>query len=189
MSTDSRKSAAADAFVPCVRGRVHAQTERSSTPGWNGIAVARHARITGILHDLWARICLRGLRRSVVKALALAPRGFVPHDVLVLNGLSARLKLEWRTRDVHPWDRELSPERSSERFREQALEDTDAAIARCFELLPEVEEIEFRVLAPHAPDTVVLRGTVARGDAAAVRAIASPRMRLELMGVCCRLGG
>jgi hypothetical protein len=125
----------------------------------------------------------------VVKALALAPRGFVPQDVLVLKSLSARLKVEWRTRDVHPWDRELSSERLSERFREQALEDTDAAIARCFELLPEVEEIEFHVLAPRAPDTVVLRGTVARGDAAAVRAIASPRMRLELMGVSCRLGG
>jgi hypothetical protein len=125
----------------------------------------------------------------VVKALALTPRGFVPHDVLILRSLSTRLKLEWRTRDIHPWDRELSSERLTERFREQAVEDTDAAIARCFELLPEVEEIEFRVLAPRAPDTVVLGGTVARRDAVAVRAIVSPRMRLELMGISCRLGG
>jgi hypothetical protein len=119
----------------------------------------------------------------VTKALALAPRGFVRHDVLVLNEVSARLKLEWRTRDIHPWDRGLSLERRTTRFRDQALRDTDAAIARCFLLLPEVDEIEVRVLGPCPSEAVILAGTVVRSDVAAVRGIASPRMRLELMGV------
>ena len=118
-----------------------------------------------------------------MKALALTPRGFVRRDVLVLEEVSARLKLEWRTRDLHPWDRGLSLERRTARFRDQALCDTDTAIVRCFGLLPEVEEIDVRVLAPGSSDTVILAGTVARGDVAAVRGIASPRMRLELMGV------
>lgn len=151
--------------------------------------VARDARIAGILHNVAARFRLRRLRRAVTKALLLTPRGFVRRDGLILRSLSARLKLEWRTRDIHPWDRHLPSERRTELFREQALEDTDAAIARCFYLLPEVEEIEVRVLAPHAPDAVVLGGIVARRDAAAAHAIASPRMRLELMGVRFQLDG
>ena len=125
----------------------------------------------------------------MAKALALRPRGFVPRDVLLLNSLSVRLTLEWRTRDIHPWDRHLSLDRRTELFREQVVNDTDAAIAGCFDLFPEVEEIEFRVVAPNAPDSVVLAGTVSRRDAVAVRTIASPRMRLELMGIRCHVGG
>ena len=165
------------------RADVHSGAEKPSTSGRSGIAVALVPRIVAILQRFAARFRLRGLRRAVTKALLLAPRGFVPRDSLILKSISARLKLEWRSRDIHPWDRHLSPERRNELFQERTLVDTDAAIARCFHLLPEVEEIEVRVLAPHAPDTVVLGGTVARQDAAAVRAIASPRMRLELMGI------
>jgi hypothetical protein len=160
---------------------VHSWEDTTSIPGRNGIAVARHDGITGIRHHLSTRF--RRLRRTVRKALALAPRGFVRRDVLVLTSVSARLRLVWRTRDIHPWDRHLPTERRIELFREQAVKDTEAAIARCFHLLPEVEEIEIRVLAPSTPDTVVLAGTVARRDAVAVRAIASPRMRLALMGI------
>ena len=62
-----------------------------------------------------------------MKALALAPRGFVFRDVLHLNRLSARVRVEWRTRDVHPWDQNVPPGRRSELFRDQAMRDTDAA--------------------------------------------------------------
>jgi len=145
--------------------------------------VARDGRIVRPFQRLSDRFRFPRVRRAVMKALALAPRGFVPRDVLVLRDVSARLKLEWRTRDIHPWDRGLSLERRTTRFRDQALRDTEDAIARCFHLLPEVDEIEVRVLAPHSSDAVILAGTVARGDVAAVRGIASPRMRLELMGI------
>jgi hypothetical protein len=128
------------------------------------------------------RLRLARLRRTIVRALALAPRGFVPRDVLVLKSFSVRVRLDWRTRDVHPWDRVLAPERERELFREQALRDTEAAIVRCFSLLPELQEIDVCVLEPRA-DTAIFRGTVARRDAEAVRDIASPRMRLELMGI------
>ena len=147
----------------------------------------RTPRIVGLSSWLALRFRLPRVRRAVTKALSLAPRGFVARDVLVLSAISARLRLEWRTRDLHPWDRHLSAARRTELLRQQALADTDAAIVCCFRLLPEVEEIEIRVLAPGPSAAVILEGTVVRGDVAAVRAIASPRMRLELMGVRCHL--
>ena len=126
-------------------------------------------------------------RRGVTIALTPRPRGFVPNDGLRLRKLSARLHLEWRTRDLHPWDERLPAARRAERFREQTLHDTDSAIARCFEMLPEVETIDIRVLAPRAPDRLLLAGTVTRADIAALRRVASPGMRLRMLGVRCRL--
>jgi hypothetical protein len=140
----------------------------------------------GSLRELVTRLTRGRLRRTVERALALTPRGFVPHDILRLRRLSAQLKIEWRARDLHPWDRELSADRQAALFREQALVDTDAAIARSFNLLPEVTAIEVRVLEPYAPERVILTGTVGRHDAQASRSLSSPRMRLTMMGVRCR---
>ena len=140
----------------------------------------------GSLQELVMRLARGRLRRTVKRALALTPRGFVPHDVLRLSRLSAQLKMEWRARDVHPWHRDLPAERQAALFREQTLVDTDAAIARSFQLLPDVAAIEIRVLEPHAPDRVILVGTVGRHDALASRSLSSPRMRLNMMGVRCQ---
>jgi hypothetical protein len=123
------------------------------------------------------------LRRMVTRALALTPRGFVPDDVLILNELSARLRLEWRTRDLHPWDRDLPESRRAERFRDQTLSDTDAAIERLFRILPEMDVIAIRVREPRAPNRLILAGTVTREDLVATRALSSPGMRLKMMGV------
>jgi hypothetical protein len=123
------------------------------------------------------------LRRAITRALALTPRGFVPRDVLALARLSARLQLEWRARDLHPWDRGLAPERRAQIFREQMLRDTDAAIRRCFRLLPEIDAIDVRVLGPHPPHGLLCAGTVLRRDAFEARSLSSPWMRLNAMGV------
>jgi hypothetical protein len=111
----------------------------------------------------------------------------IPRDVLCLSKLSAQLRVEWRTRDVHPWDRALPPERRATLFREQTLQDTDAAILRVFALLPDVDAIEVRVLEPHAPNRLILAGTVIREDVLAASALSSPGMRLRMMGVRCRM--
>ena len=42
------------------------------------------------------------------------------------------------------------------------------------------------MLEPHPPNRLILAGTVAREDAVAAQALASPRMRLAMMGVRCR---
>lgn len=127
------------------------------------------------------------LRRLTAAALALAPRGFAPRDVPRLRKLSAQLRVEWCTRDIHPWDRSLPVDQQTERFRLQTLHDTDEAIVRFFDLLPEIEEIDLRVVEPRAPNRLILAGVVARAAARATRHLLSPAMRLKMMGVRVRL--
>jgi len=149
----------------------------------DGMAIPRPLR------GLMAYVAASPLRRLVRKALSLSPRGFVSQDVLVLCDFSAQLRVEWRTRDIHPWDGSLPLDRRSELFRDQAFHDTDAAIVRLFRILPDLDAIEVRVLEPRPPNRTILAGTVARRDADAARPLASPGMRLRLMGVRCRLEG
>ncbi len=119
----------------------------------------------------------------VTKALALPPRGLIPRDVLLLSELSGQLQVEWRARDIHPCDRNLPADGRAESFREQALHDTDAAIVRLLHMLPEIDVIEVRVLAPDAPNRLILAGTVGRQEALAARSLSSPGMRLKMMGI------
>jgi len=141
--------------------------------------------IAGIasLWDLRARLAEGRLRRVVLKALALKPRGFIPHDVLVLTKLSGQLQVEWRARDIHPWDLDQSRARQAELFREQVLRDTDEAVIRLFQILPEIDAIDIRVFAPRAVRRLMLAGTVSRREAFIARPLASPGMRLKVMGV------
>jgi hypothetical protein len=124
-----------------------------------------------------------------MKVLALAPRGFVRDDVLHLSKLSARLRVEWRSRDVHPWARDLPSARRAELSRAQTLDDTDAAIVRFFQMLPEMDVIEVGVLEPHPPHRLLLSGTVLRAEAVATRSLSSPAMRLKMMGIRCHSDG
>ena len=144
----------------------------------------RHRRTIGrILADCLSRITEGRFRRMVTRALRLTARGFVPHDVLVLTELSARLRVEWRSREVHPWDRDLPWERRAARFREQTLHDTATAIARLFRMVPEVDIIEVRVLEPHPSSRMILAGTVVRQDALVALTYPSPSMTLRMMGI------
>ena len=127
------------------------------------------------------------LRRIATRALKPPPRGFVPRDVPLLRKLTAQLRVEWCTRDIHPWDRGLPADQQAARFLHQTLHDTDAAIARFFDMLPEIEALDVRVLEPEAPNRLILAGFVARADARATRALSSPAMRLRMMGVRCQL--
>jgi hypothetical protein len=61
----------------------------------------------------------------VKRALALRPRGTIPNDVLALSNLRLSghcLQLEWRARDIHPWDRDLPDSLQAELFSIQALQ-------------------------------------------------------------------
>lgn len=107
----------------------------------------------------------------------------MPHDVLLLTKLCGQLQVEWQTRGIFPWDRHLPADRQAQLFREQALHDTDAAIVRLFQGLPEIDAIEIRVLEPYAPNRLLLAGTVERHDVIATRSLLSPAMRLKVMGV------
>jgi hypothetical protein len=135
---------------------------------------------------LFTHLFMKSVEQIVRRALALRPRGAILNDVLILNNLnlSARcLKLEWRARDVHPWERDLPLTEQAELFSEQALRDTDAALIRLFQGLPEIEQIEFQVLKPAGLGDVLLTGAVDRESVLASERPLSLRMRLLNLGV------
>lgn len=68
---------------------------------------------------------------------------------------------------------------------QQCLADVDAAISRLFATLPEVDEIELRVLDPASGDPI-LAGTVSRAEVAAATA-GSIGMKLKSLGLVYRL--
>jgi hypothetical protein len=126
------------------------------------------------------------VQQIVRRALALRPRGAIPNDVLILNNLilsGHRLELEWRARDIHPWDRDLPLAEQAELFSEQALQDTDVALIRLFQSLPEIEQIEFQVLKPDGFSDAILAGVVDRERVLAPEGSLSLRMRLRNLGV------
>ncbi len=137
------------------------------------------------MEQLRSAFACRRLRRRVIKALALNQRGEVRPDGLSLNHFQGRLIIEWRAREVHPWDRDLPALRTAQLFAEQCLDDTNAALERLFSDLPEIDVIEFKVMHPIS-GAPILSGSVARFAARTVRAHSSA-MRLKELGVVYRL--
>ena len=133
------------------------------------------------------RACLRKLdplkyRRRIERALALHLRGEVRRDGLELVRWCNRLEINWRARDIHPWDRDLPEDQKAKLFVEQSLGDTEAAIFRLFEVFPEVDVIDINVL-ESTPESLIIAGTVCRADFDTVRSLLSVRMRLARLGV------
>ncbi len=133
--------------------------------------------------DLLERLlCSHGHYRSrVERALKLNKRGEVRRDGLILNDLRHRMEVRWHARDVHPWDRHLPADERRAAFIQQALTDTEAALARLFDS-SEVDIIDLKVLEPKT-DSILLSGEVLRYDFQHVRPSPSIRMRLTEMGV------
>ena len=134
----------------------------------------------------FTHIFMPSVQQIVRRALALRPRGAIPNDVLILNSLTLSdrcLRLEWRARDIHPWDRDLPLAEQAELFSQQAFQDTDAALIRLFQGLPEIEQIEFQVLKPDGCGNVILTGAVDRERALDPERPLSLRMRLRNLGV------
>lgn len=125
------------------------------------------------------------LRRRAAKALALNKRGEVRGDGLLVIRFRNRLEIEWRARDVHPWDRNRQPAVVAQLFAEQCLDDANAAIERLFFGFPEVDVIDFKVLDLKSPAPIV-SGAVTRAAAETVRAT-SAGMKLKNLGVNFRL--
>jgi hypothetical protein len=128
---------------------------------------------------------IRRLHTSVQSALALNRHGeFRPDGLSPINPV-LRLQLKWHARGIHPWDSDLSLNKAIPRFVEQTLLDADAGIRRLFELLPEIEAVDLRVLETNS-DKTIMAGTIDRKEFEAYRA-ASVGMRLRMAGVNYRL--
>jgi hypothetical protein len=127
--------------------------------------------------DLWR------YHNRIKQALALHLRGEARKDGLTMDNVSSHLEIRWRARDIHPWDRHLARYKREVMFAEQALADTEAAVGRLFERLPEVDVIELSVLEPKS-ETLIAAGTVHRSDLYAPRPhLLSVGMRLREVGV------
>src|SRR5579863_6798598 len=128
-------------------------------------------------------LCSHGYYKSrIEQALELPRRGGARKDGLQLGNLQHRLEILWRARDTHPWDKHLPPDVKHSRFIEQAMIDTEAALARLFKALPEVDLITLCVTDP-VSEATILTGTVARSDFQNMQPSRSVRMRLNQIGV------
>jgi hypothetical protein len=133
------------------------------------------------------RTCLGKLerlryRRRIKRALALHVRGEVRTDGLDLISLYNRLDIQWRARDIHPWDRDVPEDEKTSIFVAQSMADTEAAILRLFAALPQVDVIGITVLG-RAIESPMIAGTVRRADLETARGLPSIRMRLKRLGI------
>ena len=120
-------------------------------------------------------------RRRIEHALALHRRGEVRSDGLNSITLCNRLEIRWQARDVHPWDRHLPEDQRTALFAAQCLEDTEAAIFRLFEALPQVDLIGVSVIGQ--TEDPLIEGAVSRCDLEMARSLPSVRMRLRELGI------
>ena len=140
--------------------------------------------VSWMSREWWRR---RGLARKVSKALGGESRPEAAHDHCTLQRCAVHLDLEWRARQIHPWDRDLSPERQARVFANQLLEDTVTAIRRLFDSLPEVDSIHIAVREPLPMRRTLLEGAVSRLAVGECAACQSAAMTLKLLGICYRL--
>ncbi len=115
-------------------------------------------------------------------ALALHRRGEVRRDGLKAVVVRNRMEIEWRARQIHPWDQDRPPEVRKALFVRQALCDTEAAIDRIFSSMPYLDEIRLRIVDPDS-NAEIVAGEVSRTDCVEARGHSSVGMRLHASGV------
>jgi hypothetical protein len=136
-----------------------------------------------ILEALFRKLDGRRYKRNIKRALALHLRGEVRKDGLTPISVTTHCNIEWHARDVHPWDRGLlPPAQMALAFVRQSLTDTEAAIGRLFEALPQVDVLTVKVLHCTA-ESVIISGSVSRRDFAARDQQLSVGMRLLYLGL------
>jgi hypothetical protein len=119
--------------------------------------------------------------QMVSRALSLRPRGAIGNDGLVVQSLSARLRVQLLARPIHPWDRDRPANERSDLFVQQCLEDVSIAIPKLFLSMPEIEEMEVTVLDPRSRNAIIA-GIVKRSDALTSDCL-SAGMKLRAMGL------
>jgi hypothetical protein len=125
----------------------------------------------------------RRYQRNVKRALALHLRGEVRRDGLTPIGVTTHVDIQWHARDIHPWDHDLlSQTQRALAYVQQSLSDTEAAICRLFEALPQVDVVTVKVL-DRTEERVIISGSVSRLDFAARDEHFAIGMRLLYLGL------
>ena len=140
-----------------------------------------------ILKNSLRRLRLLIYRRRIAHALALNRRGDARSDGLRPHAIRTRIEIEWRARDIHPWDRDSPPQEKAQLFVAQSLADTETVISELFEKLPQIDVIDLIVRHP-VSDAPIMAGAVPRAAVTSEqRRSESIRMRLSELGVRYRL--
>jgi hypothetical protein len=134
------------------------------------------------MQRIFGRLACWWFHHKIERTMALYARGAIRNDRLHLTCVRNRLEIHWRARDIHPWDADLPTEDKERLFEEQLLTDTEAAIFRLFNRLPQIDLIDIQVFHPRF-GTISLVGTIHRSALDAVGNLLSVRMRLHQMGV------
>jgi hypothetical protein len=136
-----------------------------------------------VLESLLRKLDGRRYKRNVKRALALHLRGEVRSDGLTPISMTTHFNVEWQARDIHPWDRGLlPPSQRALAFVQQSLNDTEAAICRLFEALPQMDVVTVRVV-DRTEGRVIISGSVSRLDFAARDERLAIGMRLLYLGL------
>jgi len=122
------------------------------------------------------------ISQLVSRALTLRSRGAIGNDGLVVQNLTARLRVQLLARPIHPWDRDRPANERNELFVQQCLEDVSTAIPKLFRSMPEIDEMEITVLDPKDKG-VIISGVVKRSDALTHDKYLSAGMNLRAMGL------
>ena len=116
------------------------------------------------LANLMKRFDCARYRRGIDRALALHMRREARRAGLTLKRLSHRLEIEWCAREIHPWDRNKPEHERASLYSQQSLADTESAITRLFEAMPQVDVIDVTVR-EHDSENVIMAGSVDRSAA------------------------
>jgi hypothetical protein len=134
------------------------------------------------LKDLVQRRKVSRERKSIQGALDLRHLGDGRRDGLTLIQARQSLEIEWRARDVHPWDSGCGSAKRELLFTEQSFADTEAALSRLFEKLPAIDVIAFKVMHPES-DECLFDGKAERPSQVFRMPGVSARTRLWRKGV------
>jgi hypothetical protein len=96
---------------------------------------------------------------------------------------ATRLEIEWFARELHPWDRDLSPDQQAKMFVERAVVDTVAAIQQLFSDVPEIDGLNVRVWDRTPPGEPLLAGSISRVELEECPEHCSPLMKLKSLGL------
>ena len=144
--------------------------------------LSRYWSSSVLMQRIFGRLACWWLDHKIERTMALYSRGAIRNDRLHLCWVRNRLEIHWRARDIHPWDADVSPEDKERLFEDQLLTDTEAAICRLFDRLPQTNVIDIQVFHPRCR-TILLAGSIHRSALDAVASLLSVRMRLQQMGV------
>ena len=150
---------------------------------WFALTMRIWNRFSAFIRASRAKCFIRKTQRVLKLNLQGGPR----KDCLSLSDLDTKIYVEWRARDLHPWDYSFPPEQQSAFFVKQVLMDAELVISKLFDSIRSADRIDVRVL-DQKSQHVIMNGVVLRATLSSPKP-KSVRMWLGQLGLHFRLSG